>query len=350
MTDVYIRVDDMSEHLYNTRVAVIGAGSWGTALANLLATKGYDVRLWTRTQRLAQRLAWARENALYLPGVALHPRLVPTADFAAAADATTTFVSVLPSHAVRGVWSMLAPELPASALLISATKGIEAGSLYPMSQVLQTTLAARSGIAIAVLSGPTFAHEVSQGTPSVAVAAATRPAVAETVQQLLSTATFRVYTNTDVLGVELGGALKNVMAIAAGVCDGLQLGYNTRAALITRGLAEMTHLGVAMGARAQTFAGLSGMGDLVLTCTGHLSRNYVVGVQLGQGKKLSDILSQMHMVAEGVTTASAAVALGERYQVEMPIAEKVYALLQGHITPHEAVTELMQRTLKHEDR
>ena len=245
---------------------------------------------------------------------------------------------------------MLAPELPASALLISATKGIEAGSLCPMSQVLQTTLAARPGIAIAVLSGPTFAHEVSQGTPSVAVAAATSPAVAETVQQLLSTATFRVYTNTDVLGVELGGALKNVMAIAAGVCDGLQLGYNTRAALITRGLAEMMHLGVAMGARAQTFAGLSGMGDLVLTCTGHLSRNYVVGVQLGQGKKLSDILSQMHMVAEGVTTASAAVALGERYQVEMPIAEKVYALLQGHITPHEAVTELMQRTLKHEDR
>jgi len=218
-----------------------------------------------------------------------------------------------------------------------------------MSQVLQATLTPRQGIEIAVLSGPTFAREVSQGTPSVAVAAATSQAVAETVQQLLSTATFRVYTNTDVLGVELGGALKNVMAIAAGVCDGLNLGYNTRAALITRGLAEMTHLGVAMGARAQTFAGLSGMGDLVLTCTGSLSRNYVVGVQLGQGKKLSDILSQMHMVAEGVTTASAAVALGERYQVEMPIAEKVYALLQGHITPREAVTELMQRTLKHED-
>jgi glycerol-3-phosphate dehydrogenase (NAD(P)+) len=340
----------MSEHIYNTRVAVIGAGSWGTALANLLAAKGYDVRLWARTQRLAQRLACARENALYLPGVSLHPRLMPTADFAEATEATTTFLSVVPSHAVRTVWSMLAPRLPASALLISATKGIEAGSLCPMSHVLHTTLAARPGIAIAVLSGPTFAHEVSQGTPSVAVAAATSHAVAETVQQLLSTTTFRVYTNTDVLGVELGGALKNVMAIAAGVCDGLQLGYNTRAALITRGLAEMTHLGVAMGARAQTFAGLSGMGDLVLTCTGPLSRNYVVGVQLGQGKKLADILSQMHMVAEGVTTASAAVALGERYQVEMPIAEKVHALLQGHITPHEAVTELMQRTLKHEDR
>lgn len=340
----------MSEHVYHTRVAVIGAGSWGTALANLLAAKGYEVRLWARTQRLAQHMACERENTLYLPGVPLHPRLTLTADFAEAAYATTIFISVIPSHAVRTVWSMLTPMLPASALLISATKGIEAGSLCTMSQVLQATLTLSQGIEIVVLSGPTFAREVSQGTPSVAVAAATSHAVAETVQQLLSTATFRVYTNTDVLGVELGGALKNVMAIAAGVCDGLNLGYNTRAALITRGLAEMTHLGVAMGARAQTFAGLSGMGDLVLTCTGHLSRNYVVGVQLGQGKKLSDILSQMHMVAEGVTTASAAVALGERYQVEMPIAERVYALLQGHITPREAVTELMQRTLKHEDR
>jgi len=219
-----------------------------------------------------------------------------------------------------------------------------------MSQVLQATLAPRPGLHVAVLSGPTFAREVSQGTPTAAVIAATSHAMADAVQQLLSTATFRVYTNTDVLGVELGGALKNVMAIAAGICDGLHLGDNTRAALITRGLAEMTHLGVAMGARAHTFAGLSGMGDLVLTCTGHLSRNHAVGVQLGQGKKLPDILSQMHMVAEGVTTASAAVALGERYHVEMPIAEKIYAILQGHSTPHDAVTELMQRTLKHEDR
>jgi glycerol-3-phosphate dehydrogenase (NAD(P)+) len=340
----------MSEHVHNTRVTVIGAGSWGTALANLLAAKGCDVMLWARTQCLAQRLARERENRLYLPHVPLHPRLTSTADFTEAAYAAGVFFSVVPSHAVRTVWGMLAPSLPASALLVSATKGIEAGSLYTMSQVLQATLAPRTGLHVAVLSGPTFAREVSQGTPTAAVVAATSHAVAEAVQQLLSTATFRVYTNTDVLGVELGGALKNVMAIAAGVCDGLQLGDNTRAALITRGLAEMTHLGVAMGARAHTFAGLSGMGDLVLTCTGHLSRNHAVGVQLGQGKKLPDILSQMHMVAEGVTTASAAVALGECYHVEMPIAEKIYAILQGHSTPHEAVTELMQRTLKHEDR
>lgn len=340
----------MSEPVQSTRVAVIGAGSWGTALANLLAAKGYDITLWARAWRLAQRMTRDRENGLYLPGVPLHPRVTPTVNFAEAASATTIFVSVVPSHAVRTVWGMLAPQLPASALLVSATKGLEAGSLSTMSQVLQATLAPRHGIDIAVLSGPTFAREVSQGTPTAAVVAAASRGVAEAVQQLFSTAIFRVYTNTDVLGVEIGGALKNVMAIAAGVCDGLNLGYNTRAALITRGLAEMTQLGVAMGARAHTFAGLSGMGDLVLTCTGHLSRNYAVGVQLGQGKKLPDILSPMHMIAEGVVTASAAVALGERYQVEMPIAEKVYAILQGHIAPHEAVTELMQRTLKHEDR
>ncbi|MBM3224498.1 MAG: NAD(P)-dependent glycerol-3-phosphate dehydrogenase [Candidatus Tectomicrobia bacterium] len=333
-----------------TRVAVIGAGSWGTALAHLLASKGHEVLLWARSPALAQRLRLERTNAAYLPGVPLHTRITPTADFNTIAQATHTFVSVVPSHAVRTVWGMLSPNLPGHALLISATKGIEAGSLHTMSQVLQTTLVSKPSMDIAVLSGPTFAREVLQGTPTVAVVAAAREAVAAAVQQLFSTATFRVYTNTDVLGVELGGALKNVMAIAAGVCDGLQLGYNTRAALITRGLAEMTSLGIAMGARPLTFAGLSGMGDLVLTCTGPLSRNYAVGVQLGQGKKLPDILAQMHMVAEGVTTASAAVALGEQYHVEMPIAAKVYALLQGHITPHEAVAALMQRTLKHEDR
>jgi glycerol-3-phosphate dehydrogenase (NAD(P)+) len=338
----------MAEHAYSTRIAVIGAGSWGTALAQLLATKGYEVVLWARSPSLVRRLARERENAVYLPGITLHPRLTYTADMAQAAAAMETLISVVPSHAVRTVWAMLAPHLPQRALVVSATKGIEAGSLCTMSQALSTTLAPHAELA--VLSGPTFAREVSQELPSVAVVAAPQRTVAERVQQLLSTATFRVYTNTDVLGVELGGALKNVMAIAAGVCDGLQLGYNTRAALITRGLAEMTQLGVAMGAQAQTFAGLSGMGDLVLTCTGHLSRNYAVGVQLGQGHKLADILSRMHMVAEGVATASAAVALGERYQVEMPIAEKVHAVLQGHVTPRTAVTELMQRTLKHEDR
>lgn len=332
-----------------TQVAVIGAGSWGTALAHLLATQGHEVVLWARNPALAQQLTQTRENAVYLPGVGLHPRLIYTADLAVAARATTV-LSVVPSHAVRTVWAAVAPHLPRQALVISATKGIEAESLYTMSQVLAAALAPRTDCALAVLSGPTFAREVSQGLPAVAVVAAQDRAVAERVQQLLSTATFRVYTNTDVLGVELGGALKNVMALAAGVCDGLQLGYNTRAALITRGLAEMMQLGIAMGAQASTFAGLSGMGDLVLTCTGHLSRNYAVGVQLGQGQTLAQILAQMRMVAEGVGTASAAVALGQRYGVEMPIAEHVYAVLQGQLTPRAAVTALMQRTLKHEDR
>jgi glycerol-3-phosphate dehydrogenase (NAD(P)+) len=200
-----------------------------------------------------------------------------------------------------------------------------------------------------VLSGPTFAREVSRQVPTAAVVAARHREVATAVQHLLSTASFRVYTSTDILGVEVGGALKNVMALAAGVCDGLDFGHNARAALITRGLAETSQLGLAMGARPQTFAGLSGMGDLVLTCTGHLSRNHTVGFQLGQGKKLADILSAMRMVAEGVSTAGSAVALGARHGVEMPIAERVYALLHGHITPHEAVTELMTRALKHED-
>lgn len=340
----------MAEEGHTGPVAVIGAGSWGTALAHLLAVKGCTVTLWVRTPQLAVHIARHRENTPYLPNVVLHPRVVTTADFATVAAAAQIFLSVVPSHAVRAVWGVLGPMLPPAACVLSATKGIEAETLATMSQVLQAVLLPRQDIDLAVLSGPTFAREVSQGTPTAAVVAARKRAVAEQAQKLLSTAIFRVYTNTDVLGVEIGGALKNVMALAAGVCDGLNLGYNTRAALITRGLAEMTSLGLAMGANAATFAGLSGMGDLVLTCTSTLSRNYAVGVQLGQGKKLADILAPMHMVAEGVTTAQAVAALGKRYAVEMPIAEKVYALLQGLVTPHAAVTELMQRTLKHEER
>jgi glycerol-3-phosphate dehydrogenase (NAD(P)+) len=249
---------------------------------------------------------------------------------------------------VRTIWRQLAPLLPSQALIVSATKGIEADSLQTMSRVLQDVIATVKQVRIAALSGPTFAREVSHNIPSAIVAAATTEDVAQDVQALFNTPVFRVYTNTDILGVELGGALKNVMALAAGVCDGLQFGYNARAALITRGLAEIAQLGVAMGARLQTFSGLSGMGDLVLTCTGDLSRNHSVGVQLGQGKSLDEILRHLHMVAEGVTTAGSAVALGRKYQVEMPIAERVYALLHGSIEPHAAVTELMTRALKQE--
>lgn len=338
----------MQQSGQHRRLTVIGAGSWGTALANLLATKGYRVTLWARDNLFAQQLAHERENTLYLPGVPLHPNVTPTAAVAEAVQETMLLISAVPSHAVRTVWSLFAPLLPAAAVLVSTTKGIEAGSLLTMSQVLRETLEPERQIHLAVLSGPTFAREVSRNTPTAAVVAASNRHIAEEVQQVFSTPTFRIYTSTDVLGVEIGGALKNVIALAAGVCDGLDFGHNTRAALITRGLAEITHLGIAMGAMAETFAGLSGMGDLVLTCTGDLSRNHAVGVRLGQGQKLSEVLAQMRMVAEGVTTAGSAVALGVRHQVEMPIAEKVHALLHGHIAPHEAVVALMTRALKHE--
>ncbi len=338
----------MTTRAAGTRLAVIGAGAWGTTLANLIAAKDQPVNLWVYEPDLAARMRCDRENDLYLPGVPLHANLYPTSDLAEAVRDVGIFVSVPPSHTVRSVWGQLGPLLPVGALVVSATKGIDAASLCTMSRVLQDVIPATKNVDIAALSGPTFAREVSQQIPSAIVAAAATIDVAEEVQQLFNTPVFRVYTNTDVLGVELGGALKNVMALAAGVCDGLQFGYNARVALITRGLAEIAQLGVAMGAQAKTFAGLSGMGDLVLTCTGDLSRNHTVGVQLGQGKSLDDILQAMNAVAEGVTTASSAVALGRKYQVEMPIAERIYALLNGNVTPHQVVTELMTRALRSE--
>jgi glycerol-3-phosphate dehydrogenase (NAD(P)+) len=339
----------MSEHTAASRVAVIGAGAWGTTLANLLAAKGYRVTLWVYEPEVAECIARQRVNAFYLPDVPMHGRVTPTNDFAEVVRETMLFVSVVPSHAVRTVWSELGSLLPEQALVVSATKGIEAASLLTMSQVIRATVPALRRYDVVALSGPSFAREVSRQVPTAVVAASADRTAAERVQTLFSTPVFRVYTNTDVLGVELGGSLKNVMAIAAGVCDGLQFGHNARAALITRGLAEMAQLGTAMGASAQTFAGLAGMGDLVLTCTGELSRNHTVGVELGQGQALPDILRRMRAVAEGVTTAESAVRLGERYQVEMPIAEQVHALLHNRTTPREAVTALMTRALKQED-
>ncbi len=339
----------MGEQRDHPRIAVIGAGAWGTTLANLLAEKGYPVTLWVYERDLVAIIARERVNTFYLPDFPVHTRVTPTSDFAEVARETRIFVSVAPSQAVRRVWQQLGPLLLQRALVVSATKGIETSSLLTMSQVLREIITPEKHVNIAVLSGPSFAREVSQHVPTAVVAAAAERALAEEVQRLFSTPVFRVYTSTDVLGVELGGALKNVMALAAGICDGLELGANARAALITRGLAEMSALGVAMGARAQTFAGLSGLGDLVLTCTGTLSRNHTVGVQLGQGKPLSEIVQQMRAVAEGVETAAAAVALARKHGVTMPIAEKVYAVLQGQITPRQAVMELMTRALRAED-
>lgn len=338
----------MIQHAKDARLAVIGAGSWGTTLANLLADKGEHVHLWVRDPEQAERIARERTNAIYLPGFPVHDNIRPTTDLREVVQDADVFISVVPSHATRAIWRVLGPLLPPQALVVSATKGVESESLLTMSGVLRDIIPPEKAAHIAVLSGPSFAREVSQKTPAAVVTAAPEYTVAEAVQTLFNTPEFRVYTNTDVLGVELGGALKNVMALAAGVCDGLQFGYNARAALITRGLAEIAQLGAAMGAKAQTFAGLSGMGDLVLTCTGDLSRNHAVGVQLGQGKKLQEILQDMRMVAEGVTTTGSAVALGHAYQVEMPIAERIHALLHGHMTPQDAVTALMTRALKQE--
>jgi glycerol-3-phosphate dehydrogenase (NAD(P)+) len=339
----------MVEASENIDLTVIGAGAWGTALANLLAEKGHGVTLWAYEPDLSEDMARKRVNTVYLPDFPIHPNITPTSDLSVAAHSSAVFVSVMPSHTVKGLWTELGAMIPQNALVVSATKGIEAESLLTISQILANTIPTDKQVALAVLSGPSFAHEVSRQAPAAVVTAAADRTVAERVQQLFSTPQFRVYSNTDVLGVELGGALKNVMALAAGVCDGLQFGNNARAAVITRGLAEMTRLGLKLGGSAETFAGLTGMGDLVLTCTGELSRNHMVGVQLGQGKTLEEVMQTRHTVAEGVTTAVSAVGLGTKYGVEMPIAESVYALLQARITPRDAVTALMTRTLKKED-
>ena len=328
-------------------LAVIGAGAWGTALAWLLAGKGERVRLWAFEPEVASGIVAAHENKLYLPGVSLPAALEPTTSLAEAVDGVQLVVFVVPSHAAAKVAASLAPHLPAEIPVVTATKGIEPEKLRLISALLEETLPARPGPVFA-LSGPSFAVEVCRNLPTAVALAGPPGAQADALQRLLMTPTFRVYLSEDRIGVQLGGALKNVIALAAGVVDGLGLGHNTRAALITRGLAEMVRLGAAMGADARTFAGLSGIGDLVLTCTGGLSRNRSVGVQLGQGKKLADILAGTRTVAEGVGTAKAAKALAERHRVEMPIVREVCAVLFEGKDTRRAVTGLMERAARPE--
>ncbi|MBI1987133.1 MAG: NAD(P)-dependent glycerol-3-phosphate dehydrogenase [Nitrospinae bacterium] len=325
------------------RVAVIGAGSWGTTLANLLADRELEVGLWVYERDLCQVMIQKRENPLYLPGFPLSPGVHPASSLEEVARGAESFITVCPSQTLRGVIAELVPFLPFHPLIVSASKGLEKLSLYTCSQVLEEAVPAALQPRIAVLSGPSFAREVSQGHPTLVVASSKEPEAAGQVQRLFSTSAFRVYTNTDMLGVELGAALKNVIAIAAGISDGLRFGHNARAALITRGLAEIARLGVAMGASPLTFSGLAGMGDLVLTCTGDLSRNRSLGLRLGQGQRLEEILREMKAIAEGVETVQAAVALGRRYPVEMPISEAVHAVLYEGKRPQEAVAELMGR-------
>ncbi len=333
------------------RTAVIGAGSWGTALAKLLGDKGRQVGLWGRGADHIAGIRRERENRKYLPGALLPPGVEPATDLEEVVRGAGCVVMVVPSHAVRAVFERIRPLLTEGTLIVSAVKGIENDTLQTMTQVMQDILQRSRydrSFYLGVLSGPSFAVEVAREQPTAVTYAATDSAAARTVQQLFSTAFFRVYTSSDVTGLELCAAMKNVVAIAAGICDGLGFGLNTRAALITRGLAEITRLGVHLGAHPLTFSGLGGLGDLVLTCTGDLSRNRTVGLKLGQGKSLDQALAEMTMVAEGVKTTLSCYNLARRYGVEMPILEQTYQVLYKGKDCRQAVQDLLQRSLKEE--
>jgi glycerol-3-phosphate dehydrogenase (NAD(P)+) len=331
------------------RIAVIGAGSWGTTLAALLAKNGHETVLWALEADVVEQINAAHENRRFLEGVALPRTLTAVGDLGAALVGAEVLVNVVPSQFVARVMKDAAPHLPEGCQLVSASKGIETASLRRMDEVLRDTLGAGRMKGFTVLSGPSFALEVAREAPTAVVAASADRTAAERVQKLFQNRYFRVYTNPDVVGVELGGALKNVIALAAGMTAGLGFGHNTLAALITRGLAEMARLGQAMGARPATFAGLAGMGDLVLTCTGELSRNRTVGVRLGRGEPLHAILSEMSAVAEGVKTAQAAHDLAQKHGVQMPITSEVKAILVDGRSAREALSNLMQRDPKPEE-
>ncbi|HWP57093.1 MAG TPA: NAD(P)H-dependent glycerol-3-phosphate dehydrogenase [Candidatus Acidoferrales bacterium] len=329
-------------------VGVIGAGGWGTALAKLLCERDIEVTLWCRGEETYRNLVEKRENSAYLPGVAVPPTLAVTCSLEEALRGREILICAVPSHGVRAVMRRVRPLLGPRALVVCATKGIEEGSLKTMGEVLTEELGQDAAGRLAFLSGPTFASEVARGLPAAATVAAASDEVAHEVQSCLSTQSFRTYTSRDIIGVQMGGAIKNVIALAAGISDGLELGANSRAALITRGLAEMTRLAVRMGAEPLTLAGLSGLGDLVLTCTGDLSRNRRVGIEIGRGRKVAEIVGEMRMVAEGVKNTGAVYRLAQRLGVEMPIVEQMQLVLNEGKSPVEAVPDLMQRSLKAE--
>jgi glycerol-3-phosphate dehydrogenase (NAD(P)+) len=335
-----------------SKIAVIGAGAWGTGLAIVLGRKGtHQVRMWAHETDVCQSIAQKRINEKFLPGRQLPQSVSATNDLAFALEGAEILVSVMPSQHCRGLFQRMRTMIPPRALIVSATKGLEENSLQRMTEVIADVLKSDGGSThpIGALSGPSFAQEVARGDPTAITIASQDAYLLRTVQQEFSDPAFRIYTNNDVVGVELGGALKNTVAIAAGVCDGLGLGHNSAAALITRGLAEMTRLVLACGGKAETMAGLAGLGDLVLTCTGGLSRNRSVGVELGCGKKLPEIVAGMHgMVAEGIFTTTAAVGLARARSVEMPITEQMYAILHDGKSPREAIQTLMMRSGKSE--
>lgn len=325
-------------------ITVMGAGSWGTTLACLLSTKGFDITLWVYEKELADEIAMTRINSVYLPDVLLPDNISITSSFPDALRKTRYIVNAVPTQYTRSVFKQALPYIEDEAIIVSVSKGIERGTLVTVSSILKEI----SHHSVAVLSGPSFAKEVIKKLPAAVTLATEDKNTGLLLQEIFNVNNFRVYTHTDMIGVELGGALKNVMAIAAGISDSLGLGNNARASLITRGLVEMTRLGVAMGAEERTFSGLSGIGDLVLTCTSPLSRNYTVGTKLGQGLKLSDILNQMKSVAEGVPTAESAYELSKKYRIEMPIVEQVYKVLYEDKEAVTAVKDLLERALKTE--
>ena len=322
-------------------VAVLGAGGWGTALAIHLGRLGKPVRLWGRDPPLMARLCRERSNETYLPGATLPPPVAPTASLEEALGATDCVVSAVPSHGSRELLRRVAPLLGPDVTIVSGTKGFELGTLNRMSEVIEQELG--TSRPVAVLSGPSFASELARGAPTLVLVASRRADVAATVQEEFRAPYFRLYASDDMIGVEVGGAMKNVIAIAAGVVEGLGLGPNALAALITRGLAEISRLACALGGRRETLAGLSGLGDLILTCTGGLSRNRHVGVELGRGRHLAEILGSMQTVAEGVKTTEAALELGRRHQVDLPISTQMGSVLAGRTRAKTAVEELMLR-------
>jgi glycerol-3-phosphate dehydrogenase (NAD(P)+) len=333
-----------------TKIAILGAGSWGTALAVVFSRtrKPHELSLWVHSAALAGSLHLHRENNAYLPGVSLPAAIRVTHDLSEALDGAHVVVGAMPSVHARNIYSQALPHISRETILVSATKGLEPSTHLRMSKVIAQEASVSFSQRIAVLSGPSFAAEAARGEPTAVVLAAEDAAVAAELQEEFAGPSFRLYTNDDVLGVELAGAMKNVMAIAAGACQGLGLGSNALAALITRGLAEMTRLAVALGARPETLGGLAGLGDLVLTCTGSLSRNRFVGIELGKGRRLQDILANMRMVAEGVETAAPLLALAREHEIKMPITEQVDAILHQGKSPKEAIRDIMDRPLKRE--
>lgn len=329
-------------------IAIIGAGSWGTALAIVLAPRFDDVRLWAHEADLVERMVATRINDVFLSGFHLPENIEPTSDLESALEGAEIVLGVMPSRFARRLYGTMLPHLNSKMRFVSATKGLENGTLLRMSEVAREVIDRRFQPRIAVLSGPTFAKEVARGEPTAVVISSEDQDLAASIQREFSGPMFRLYTNDDPAGVEIGAALKNIIAIGAGICQGLGLGNNSVAALITRGLAEITRLAVAMGGQQRTLSGLAGLGDLVLTCTGELSRNRSVGVELAKGRKLGEIVSAMTMIAEGVETTSAAADLARKFSVDMPITRQMDSILRGGRSPREAIRELMERSLKNE--